>query len=227
MDITPILINSSLFKGLTENEIKTLLPMLEAKEMKFEKDAYILHLGKNMHHIGILIDGAAEVFRWSANGANNAISLMFPGSVFGDVLGISRSTSPVSITAIKPCTVLFLPHENFFNLKTAPENAKRKLLNNLLHCLSDKYFDLSLRIDILLMKTLRQKIALYLVEQSKIMGSDTFLVPYTRIKLANYLGCERSALSRELSMMNKDGLLETYKQSFKLLNKQALIELCI
>ena len=52
--------------------------------------------------------------------------------------------------------------------------------------------------------------------------SLTFTVPYSRIRLADYLNCDRSALSRELSLMQRDGLLETYKSSFKLLEPDAL-----
>ena len=50
----------------------------------------------------------------------------------------------------------------------------------------------------------------------------TFTIPYSRIQLADYLNCDRSALSRELSLMQRDGLLETYRSSFKLLEPEAL-----
>lgn len=48
----------------------------------------------------------------------------------------------------------------------------------------------------------------------------------TRAGLAEYLNCDRSALSRELSRMQKDGLLETYRGSFKLLDKEGLRAQC-
>ena len=44
----------------------------------------------------------------------------------------------------------------------------------------------------------------------------------TRIQLADYLNCDRSALSRELSTMQKEGLIDTYRSSFKLLEPDAL-----
>ena len=44
----------------------------------------------------------------------------------------------------------------------------------------------------------------------------------SRLQLADYLNCDRSALSRELSLMQKDGLLDTFKSSFKLLDPDAL-----
>ena len=46
--------------------------------------------------------------------------------------------------------------------------------------------------------------------------------PFSRIQLADYLNCDRSALSRELSQMQRDGLLDTYKSSFKLLEPEVL-----
>ena len=40
----------------------------------------------------------------------------------------------------------------------------------------------------------------------------------TRAGLAEYLNCDRSALSRELSRMQQEGLIETYRGSFKILD---------
>jgi len=52
--------------------------------------------------------------------------------------------------------------------------------------------------------------------------SLTFSIPFSRIQLADYLNCDRSALSRELSTMQKEGLIDTYRSSFKLLEPDAL-----
>ena len=62
----------------------------------------------------------------------------------------------------------------------------------------------------------------YLLSEAEAHHSLTVAVPYSRIQLADYLSCDRSALSRELSLMQRDGLLETYKSSFKLLEPDAL-----
>ena len=48
------------------------------------------------------------------------------------------------------------------------------------------------------------------------------MVLNSRIQLADYLNCDRSALSRELSTMQKEGLIDTYRSSFKLLEPDAL-----
>ena len=87
---------------------------------------------------------------------------------------------------------------------------------------SDKYFSLSRRIDLLVMKSLRAKVAAYLLSEAARAHSLTFSIPFSRIQLADYLNCDRSALSRELSTMQREGLIDTYRSSFKLLEPNAL-----
>ena len=62
----------------------------------------------------------------------------------------------------------------------------------------------------------------YLLSEAERAGSLTFSIPFSRIQLADYLNCDRSALSRELSTMQKEGLIDTYRSSFKLLEPEAL-----
>src|SRR5699024_12447397 len=61
--------------------------------------------------------------------------------------------------------------------------------------------------------------------RSERAGQLTFRIPFTRAQLADYLNCDRSALSRELSRMQREGLLDTYRSSFKLLQPDALRKL--
>ena len=59
----------------------------------------------------------------------------------------------------------------------------------------------------------------------QIRQSGRFRIPFTRAQLAGYLNCDRSALSRELGRMQREGLLDTYRSSFKLLQPDALRKL--
>ena len=118
-----------------------------------------------------------------------------------------------------PSEVLLIPYERLLLSDGSP--AHQRTLRNLVRTISDKYFLLSRRIDLLVLKSLRAKVCAYLLSESERAGSLTFSIPFSRIQLADYLNCGRSALSRELSQMQRDGLLDTYKSSFKLL------EMCI
>ena len=100
-------------------------------------------------------------------------------------------------------------------------------IEQLVRTISDKYFSLSRRIDLLVLKSLRAKVCAYLLSEAERAGSLTFSIPFSRIQLADYLNCDRSALSRELSQMQRDGLLDTYKSSFKLLEPEALRQMIL
>ena len=95
-------------------------------------------------------------------------------------------------------------------------------MQNLVLTISDKYFALDRRVELLICKSLRARISLWLLDEAHRAGSDTFTTPLTRAGLAEYLNCDRSALSRELSRMQHDGLIETWRSSFKLLDKGRL-----
>ena len=137
-----------------------------------------------------------------------------------DVLGGSSLSSPVTVVASAPCEVLLVPYEKL--LLPGADPARQRGLQNLVRTISDKYFLLSRRVDLLVLKSLRAKVCAYLLNESERAGSLTFSIPFSRVQLADYLNCDRSALSRELSLMQKDGLLDTFKSSFKLLDPDAL-----
>ena len=63
---------------------------------------------------------------------------------------------------------------------------------------------------------LRRRILLFLRDRREEAGSDYFRLPYSRQEMAEVLGVNRSALSRELGRMQREGLLEFYRSSFRL-----------
>lgn len=57
----------------------------------------------------------------------------------------------------------------------------------------------------------------YFSYMAKVWGSMEFDVPLGRVALSEYLCVDRSALTRELSRMQDDGLIEFEKNHFKIL----------
>ncbi len=220
-----ILKETPLFAGIDADGFATLLPQLSPSEQAFCRGDIILRAGGQTSRIGILLDGQLVASRFSPDGTAMPIPTMEVGSVFGDVLGGASVTSPVTIQAACDCTVLWLPYATLLQPPCPPCAAHGILLQNLLRSISDKYFDLAQRLDLLVLKSLRAKVSAYLLAQAAAAHSNTFTIPFTRAKLANYLNCERSALCRELSRMQHEGLIETYQKSFKLLHPEALTQL--
>ncbi|MGN0707694.1 MAG: Crp/Fnr family transcriptional regulator [Faecalibacterium sp.] len=215
-----LLQTTPLFEGISANALPKLLTGLCAVVRCYGRGEILVQAGRPSHRVGILLSGQLEAYRPAPDGANIPIARFEPGGVFGDVLGGSSLSSPVTVLAACPCEVLLLPYHRLLCPDGSPE--RQRVLQNLVRTISDKYFLLSRRIDLLVLKSLRAKVCAYLLLEAERTGSTTFSIPFSRVQLADYLNCDRSALSRELSRMQHDGLLATYKSSFKLLEPEQL-----
>mgnify|MGYP002911859140 CR=1 FL=1 len=216
----PLLQSTSLFAGLEAEALRVLLGEVGAVLRTYSRGETLVLAGQSNRRVGVVLSGAIEAYHPAASGARLPISQMGPGGVFGDVLGGSSLSSPVTVMASAPCEVLLVPYEQLLLSDGSP--AHQRVVQNLVRTISDKYFSLSRRIDLLVMKSLRAKVAAYLLSEAARAHSLTFSIPFSRIQLADYLNCDRSALSRELSTMQKEGLIDTYRSSFKLLEPDAL-----
>ena len=66
-------------------------------------------------------------------------------------------------------------------------------------------------------RSIREKVMAYLSFESEKQKKKTFGIPFNRQQLADYLNVDRSALSNELSKMQKEGLLKVDKSRFELM----------
>ena len=216
----PLLQSTSLFAGLEAESLRVLLGNMGAVLRTYSRGETLVLAGQTNRRVGVVLSGTIQAYRPAPGGTHLPITHMGAGGVFGDVLGGSSLASPVTVVAECPCEVLLLPYDRL--LQPGSDPARQQVLQNLVRTISDKYFLLSRRVDLLVMKTLRAKVCAYLLSEAEQQGSMTFTIPYSRIQLADYLNCDRSALSRELSLMQRDGLLETYRSSFKIMDAEAL-----
>ena len=96
----------------------------------------------------------------------------------------------------------------------------RLLVQNLLSLCAQKNLALSRKIAHTTPKTIRGRLCSYLSDQALAAGSRSFTIPYNRQQLADYLHVDRSALSNELSKMQREGLLRTKRNYFELLGEE-------
>ena len=66
-------------------------------------------------------------------------------------------------------------------------------------------------------KTIRGRVLAYLNSVSLQKKNTEFDIPFDRQQLADYLNLERTALSKELGKMQREGLIECRKNHFRLI----------
>lgn len=132
-----------------------------------------------------------------------------PGSIFAEVYAcIPGQPLLVTVSAAEDTSILFM---NVGRILTTCSNAcpfHARLARNLLTVCAHKNLQLSQRIQHTSSKSVRGRLMSYFSECAKHFGSNSFLVPYNRQQLADYLNADRSAMCNELSKMQKDGMIE-------------------
>lgn len=221
-EYTPLLLRTPLFSGFTAREAEQLLPALAPLVKQYQKGEILLMAGYENRDVCIVLNGEASAAKQTRGGGSFTAGRIAAGEIFGDVLAGSHTKSPVTVTALSRCTVMRLPWPNLLGATVQNAGLHRRLLANLVALIAGKYFALDTRLDLLLINGLRRRIATFLLLQAKQQGTNSFAIALNRQELAGYLGCERSALSRELSRMSKLGLIALNKNRFTLLQPQKL-----
>ena len=206
-----------LFSDINPNEIPQLLKCIKARFVNFKKDELIVEEGEVANEFGIMLSGKARSVKWDASGRLIIITLIEKGGVIGVMLAASKKqASPVSVQATEDAEVMMIPFNQLISRCKKNCEGHEKLIRNYINVVAEKGLELHERINCLLEPTVRDKIITYLSRISREQGGKTFSVPINRNIMAEYLNIERSALSRELSRMQKDGLIEYHRNSFKI-----------
>jgi CRP-like cAMP-binding protein len=212
------LVGMRLFRGIPAEELTGLLECLGARRKSYAKDEMIIQEGDAVEEFGVIVSGHARSVKWDASGRVIILTLLEPGSEFGVLVAATPgSISPVTIQAQDDVTVLFLHFRSLITRCSKGCARHETLLQNYIIILADKGLELHERINCLLRSTAREKILAYLRRISREQGSPTVELPLNRAEMAAYLNIERSALSRELSRMQSDGILEFERNRFVLL----------
>lgn len=218
MDITQIQ-TTVLFRGMSTAETNDALNALSAREKSYRKGDVLLLAGDTTDEMGLILEGSVTVESNDIWGNRTILSLVEPGGFFAETYAyLSNEPLLVDVTANENCRILFLRIGSVQNLSAEDTSSwQKKLISNLLTISFHKNLILSGRSFHTAPKTVRGRLMSYLNSVSLKQGSTEFDIPYNRQQLADYLNVERTALSKELSKMQKDGILITKKNHFKLL----------
>lgn len=203
------LVNLDLFQGLSEEKVQEQLLALRGQKTNVPKGSVLLREGERTERCGILLSGRLQGERVDEDGVLSVISTLSPGMMFGDILIFSDRPAPITLTAVTDSRVLWLGPVDLARVDP-------QLLKNLLSIIGNEYWALHQKIRYCSIVSLRKRIYTYLSDREKKSG-EPFLLPFDRNGMAAYLNADRSALSRELSRMKQEGILDYHKNRFRLL----------
>ena len=218
MNFYHLLAASPLFQGIEESKYDELLSCLNSRITTFHKDETIIQKGSTLDEFGFVLSGHLHIVRYDYWGNRNILSELSEGDLFAESYAcIPEKEVELSVVAADKCEILFLKADHI--TANCPHSCTyhTQLAKNLLAIIAMKNILLTKKINHLSKRSTREKLLSYLQDISVEKHSPSFLIPFNRQELADYLCVDRSALSSELSKMKKEGILQYEKNSFHLL----------
>ena len=218
----PALVNNPLFRGITPERLFADLEEISFHTRSYKKGEILAQQGAVCNRLVILTKGSVrgEMIDYSGRlikvediAAPRAIAPLF---LFGE-----ENRYPVEVTANEPTEVIELPKSSVLNLFRKNEQFLENYMNlsaNYARTLSDKLFFMSF-------KTIRQKLASYLLRLHKQQQQLHITLDRSQQELSDYFGVSRPSLARELAHMQEDGLLTADRKHITILQKESLIRL--
>ena len=217
MDEIRILAESALFAGIDGAEIDAMLRRLSPRRRRYRAGETLLRAGELTLEVVLVLEGSVRVERVDAWGNRFILERFGPGEVFAEAYAcVEGEPLLVDVVAAEACEALFLDTARVLSLGPTADACHARLVRNLLTEMAKKNLLLSRRIRLIAPHTIRERLLAYLSGEALRRGTRSFVIPFDRQQLADYLAVERSALSAELSKMRRDGLIECERSRFTL-----------
>ncbi len=205
--------NVSLFNNLKENEINEILN--KSYNKTYNKDEYIFKTGDFTSNTGIILNGSVSIISEDFWGNKNIISTLSTGNIFAEIFSF-RNNVPLNVSVIsnEETKILFLNINSIIN-----ETKNFVFIKNLMDIITKKTLMLNRKNELLSKRTIREKVMTFLSQQALNKNNNSFKIPFSREEMADFLAVDRSALSRELSKMKSEGIINYNKNQFTLIIK--------
>ena len=203
-----------LFENLSPERLQNALRLLQAQEKKHARGEILKGALDPLTAFGLVLEGGIAVSMEDIDGREMLLNHVGAGQTFGEALCYLRENAPLIITAVTDTRVLWLRCDGLKG--EAQDDLTRLLQRRFTAMLARRTLRMNDRIQILSRGSIREKLGAFFTECARDAGGPAFAVPFDRAGMAAYLGVDRSALSRELSRMAREGLLTYHKNSFTL-----------
>ena len=212
---------STLFAGIEEESLRRLCTCLSAYERTYPQDSFVFRAGDEVRNVYFILSGRVHIVDEDFWGNRTIIETMVADTLFGEAYVFSGAKSHlVSVMAAEDSVILEMSPQNLFTTCSKECGCHAKLVRNTLGIVSRKVVRLTEKMGHIIRRTLREKLLSYLSRCARREKKKEFEIPYSRQQLADYLCVDRSALSHELSRLQREGVLCYNRNQFELLYEE-------
>jgi CRP/FNR family transcriptional regulator, dissimilatory nitrate respiration regulator len=218
-----ILLHAPVFRGLTLEEVISAISVTPYRLRKFSPGAMISQSGDSVTSFMMVIKGMVKGEMIDYSGRIIKIEdVPAPGAVAAAFIFGNRNRFPVNVIAVSETELLLIDKPEFIKFLKYND----KILANFLDLISNRSQFLSEKIKFLNFKTIRGKLAQYILQSA---GTDKYEITLgmTQSEIAEYFGVARPSIARVLGELEDEGVIITKGKTLKILDKKRLTELTI
>lgn len=210
--------------AIAPENLKELFEKMEYKTEKYAKGTTIARQSSQLKHLYILVEGAVKTEMITENGGLLTIEVIkAPRPLASAFLFAQNNTFPVDVRATEDSVILMIPKEEV--IKLFQKDAA--FLHRYITYNSNVTQFLSQKLQILTIKTIRGKLAHYLLEQLSIChlsnpNVNSYTMDKNQTELAKYFGVSRPALARTLASIQQEGAIIAQRNKITVINKSLL-----
>lgn len=218
---TGILCQSPIFRGISEEELTILFNQIHYQVKTYEKNDLIVLGGEICDRLLLVQKGSVKAEMSDYSGKTIKIEdIEAPRPLATAFLFGKENRFPVTVSANNQVEIVSILKGEFVKML----QLNSLILNNYLNAISTRAQFLSQKLKFLSFKTIKQKIAHYLLEKA----GDRLLtveIQQSQEQLAEMFGVTRPSLARTLSEMGQEKLIEIQRRSIKILDKERMNQL--
>lgn len=209
---------SKLFRNLDWDECNQVFDLDIGTIREYNKGEIVISPDEPFNYLGVILAGQMDVLRIFENGEQYQVHLLKENNLIGiDTIAKGMDVNLFFHIAKTEMQIYLLPVGCVLKPGQLPDSTRQKLTEGILGILVHENFRQHQKVDVLSVNNLRERIYRYLSYQQFKRRTNEFEVPYNREQMADYLCVNRSALSRELSKMEKDGIIRYNRNRFEIL----------
>ncbi|NRD80530.1 Crp/Fnr family transcriptional regulator [Bacillus sp. BRMEA1] len=223
-EIKKILATFSLFRELNDLELSKITEISIVREWK--KQSHVFLQGDPLENVYFINKGKIKIYKSDVNGKEQIVAIMKSGEMFPHVGFFRKGNYPAYAEVMEPSTLIAVPVSKFDHVLI--ENPE--LCIKVFRVLGEKIIDLQNRLEEQILNNTYEQIVKLLIRLAKAHGSPkgdgtTLLkAEFTNKDLANMIGTTRETISRTLTKMKKDELIEVDNEGNMILDVDKLME---
>ena len=204
-----------LFRGLDIDTISSLLGSVQYQVLNFIAGQQIAQNQDVCDRMLIVLDGSVKCEMTDGSGKTIKIEDLGPGQPLAAAFLFGMQNKfPVDVSANVNVQMLSIQKPQLLKLMQLSE----LVLNNYLNVICTRSQFLANKIKFLTFRTIKEKIALYLLEQSQNGTYHTITINFSQQEMADLFGVTRPSLARTLGEMETEKLISITKKEFTILN---------